>query len=131
VKTLKPRGLEEPHRTTSICSPRVQRTELAARGPLIVALSCYAPQTDRSVLMKSPRRQDLATKAYILVKTKPGRASRLAKTLRCVPVVESADVVTNAPNLSAVADLVIKRIQASDSVAHITTCLAMTPVRST
>ena len=81
----------------------------------------------------------MATRAYILVEAKAGKACRLARTLRCVPEVESADVVTGAcdlivvieaPDLSAVADLVTKRIQATDSVAHITTCLAMTGGRS-
>jgi DNA-binding Lrp family transcriptional regulator len=140
VKSLQPCGLEEPYRATAICSPESPANGTRGSGALIVALRCYVPQTDRSVLMKSPRRQDLATKAYILVKTKSGRAPRLAKTIRCVPEVESADlatgvcdliVVINAPNLSAVADLVIKRIQATDSVVHITTCLATTTGRST
>ena len=81
----------------------------------------------------------MATRAYILIEAKPGRAPHLGKTLRRVPEVESADVVTGscdllvvieAPNLSAVADLVTKRIQTTDGIVHITTCLAMTAGRS-
>ena len=80
----------------------------------------------------------MATRAYILIETTAGKAPSLAKTLRGVPEVESADLVTGscdlivvieAPNLSAVANLVTKRIQPTDGVAHITTCLAMTSGR--
>ena len=73
----------------------------------------------------------MATRAYILVETKAGRAPRLARALLRVPEVKSADVVIDTPNLSAVADLVTKRIQTTDNVVHITTCLAMTSGRST
>ena len=82
----------------------------------------------------------MATRAYILVETKAGRAPRLARALLRVPEVKSADVVTgpcdlivviDTPNLSAVADLVTKRIQATDNVVHITTCFAMISGRST
>ena len=118
--------LEETYRIMAVCSPSAQRLEHTARWPRFVALSRLVSRTDRSVFITSPRRQDVATRAYILVEAKAGKACRLARTLRCVPEVESADVVTGACDLI----VVTKRIQATDSVAHITTCLAMTGGRS-
>ena len=41
----------------------------------------------------------MATRAYILIEAKPGRAPHLGKTLRRVPEVESADVVTGSCDL--------------------------------
>jgi DNA-binding Lrp family transcriptional regulator len=82
----------------------------------------------------------VATRAYILVETKTGSAPRLARALLRVPEVKSADVVTgpcdlivviDTRNLSVVADLVTKQIQATDSVVHITTCFAMASGRPT
>ena len=85
-----------------------------------MALRGLVSQTARCVFIKSPRKQGVATRAYILVQAKAGRAPCLARTLRCVPGVESTDLVTgscdligviDASNLGAVADLVTKQLR--------------------
>ena len=82
----------------------------------------------------------MATRAYILIGTAAGRAPQIARTLRSVPEVEAADRVTgscdliavvDALDLSAVADLVTKRIHTVGGIVRITTCLAIHSVRST
>ena len=69
-----------------------------------------------------------------------GRAPRIARTLLSVPEAEAANLVTgtcdliavvDAPNLSAVADLVTKRIHTVGGIVHITTCFEITDGRST
>ena len=105
-----------------------------------VAPSRRVSRTARGILIASPERQGVATRAYILIDTAQGRAPRIARTLRSVPEVEVADRVTgscdliavvDAQDLSAVADLVTKRIHTIGGIVRITTCLAITSGRST
>ena len=94
----------------------------------------WSREPTRGLLITSPRRQSVATRAYILIGTAAGRVPRVAKRLQRVPEIEAVDLVTgafdliavvDAPDLSAVADLVTMRIHTIDGIGGITTCLAM------
>ena len=82
----------------------------------------------------------MTSRAFILVEASADKAPNVAKTLRGVSGVETTDLVTgscdlivviNAPDLSAIADLVVRRIYTIDGIDRITTCLAITSGRST
>ena len=73
----------------------------------------------------------MAARAYILIGTAAGRAPLVARRLRRVGEIEAVDLVTSAcdliavvdaPDLSAVADMVTKRTPPIDGIARITTC---------
>jgi DNA-binding Lrp family transcriptional regulator len=73
------------------------------------------------------------TRAYILIETQVGRSNQVARDLRTIPGVMSADAVTGtidviariqAPDMSTMADLVTSRIQAVRGVVRTITCVA-------
>lgn len=75
----------------------------------------------------------METRAYILIETQVGRSNQVARDLRTIPGVMSADAVTGtidviariqAPDMSTMADLVTSRIQAVRGVVRTITCVA-------
>ena len=75
----------------------------------------------------------MASKTFILIETRVGRARQVTEALRPLEGVRSADVVTGtfdvialveAPDMSAVAELVTSRVQAIDGVLRTITCVA-------
>ncbi|MFQ6027577.1 MAG: Lrp/AsnC ligand binding domain-containing protein [Dehalococcoidia bacterium] len=75
----------------------------------------------------------METKAFILIETQVGRSGQVARELRNVPEVLSADAVTGtidvialiqADSISALAELVTSRIQGVRGVRRTITCVA-------
>jgi DNA-binding Lrp family transcriptional regulator len=75
----------------------------------------------------------LATKAFILIETEVGRAKQVAESLREVPQVQAADVVTGtfdviaviaAPDMSALAEVVTGQVQGVRGVRRTITCVS-------
>lgn len=75
----------------------------------------------------------MATKAFILIETEVGRAKQVAEALRDVSQVLAADVVTGtidiiaiieAPDVSAMAEIVTGQVQGIRGVQRTTTCVA-------
>ena len=75
----------------------------------------------------------MATRAYILIETQVGRAKQVALALRALEGVMSAEVITGtfdiialieAPDMSAMADLVTGRVQGIRGVLRTITCVA-------
>ena len=74
----------------------------------------------------------MATRAFILIETQVGRAKQVARELRAFEGVISADVVTGnfdiialieAPDMSALADLVTGQAQGIRGVLRTITCV--------
>ena len=74
----------------------------------------------------------MTTKAYILIETGVGTSRDVANSLRSLPGVETVDGVTGpydiiavvqAPDLSAVGDLVTSQIHAINGIVRTVTCL--------
>jgi len=75
----------------------------------------------------------LPTKAFILIEAKVGVVQQVVESLRALNGVASADVITgtydvivlvDAPDMSAMADLVTGRIQGVPGVLRTITCVA-------
>ena len=75
----------------------------------------------------------MATRAYILIETQVGRTKQVAQELRAFQGVVSADVITGrfdiialieAPDMSAMADLVTGQVQGIRGVLRTITCVA-------
>ena len=75
----------------------------------------------------------MATRAFILIETQVGRAKQVALGLRALEGVISADVITGtfdiialieAPDMSAMADLVTGQVQGIRGVLRTITCVA-------
>ena len=75
----------------------------------------------------------MATRAYILIETQVGRAKQVALALRTLEGVMSAEVITGtfdiialieAPDMSAMADLVTGRVQGIRGVLRTITCVS-------
>ena len=75
----------------------------------------------------------MPTKAFILIEAKVGVVQQVVGSLRALNGVASADVITgtydvivliDAPDMSAMADLVTGRIQAVPGVLRTITCVA-------
>ena len=75
----------------------------------------------------------MGTRAYILIETQVGRGNQVALALRALEGVISADVVTGtfdiialieAPDMSAMADLVTGQVQGIRGVLRTITCVA-------
>ena len=75
----------------------------------------------------------MPTKAFILIEAKVGVVQQVVESLRALNGVASADVITgtydvivlvDAPDMSAMADLVTGRIQAVPGVLRTITCVA-------
>lgn len=75
----------------------------------------------------------MRTRAFILIETQVGRAQAVATAMRRFSGVKSADVVTGtfdvialieAPNMSALADLVTGQVQGIRGVLRTITCVA-------
>jgi DNA-binding Lrp family transcriptional regulator len=75
----------------------------------------------------------LPTRAFILIETEVGRAKQVAEALRSVPEVLAADVITGnfdviatieAPNMSAMAEVVTGQVQSVRGVIRTITCVS-------
>ena len=75
----------------------------------------------------------MGTRAFILIETQVGRAKQVALALRVLEGVMSAEVVTGtfdiialieAPDMSAMADLVTGRVQGIRGVLRTITCVS-------
>jgi DNA-binding Lrp family transcriptional regulator len=75
----------------------------------------------------------LPTRAFILIETEVGRAKQVAEALRSVPEVLAADVITGsfdviatieAPNMSAMAEVVTGQVQSIRGVRRTITCVS-------
>jgi DNA-binding Lrp family transcriptional regulator len=75
----------------------------------------------------------LPTRAFILIETEVGRAKQVAEALRSVPEVLAADVITGnfdviatieAPNMSAMAEVVTGQVQSVRGVMRTITCVS-------
>lgn len=75
----------------------------------------------------------MPTKAFILIEAKVGVVQQVVESLRALNGVASADVITgtydvivlvDAPDMSAMADLVTGRIQGVPGVLRTITCVA-------
>jgi DNA-binding Lrp family transcriptional regulator len=75
----------------------------------------------------------LPTRAFILIETEVGRAKQVAETLRTIPNVLAADVITGtfdviatieAPSMSAMAEVVTGQIQGVRGVIRTITCVS-------
>ena len=75
----------------------------------------------------------MATRAFILIEAEVGRAKQVAEALRGIQGVESADVITGnydiiasveAPDVSAMAEVVTGQIQGVRGVLRTITCVA-------
>ena len=73
----------------------------------------------------------MAIRAYILIQTEVGKAAAVAKAIRDIPGVQSADDVTGPYDVIALAEIdtveelgriVVTRIQMLDGVARTLTC---------
>ena len=76
----------------------------------------------------------MTTKAYILIDTVVGKAQDVAGELRSVPGVETVDRVTGphdiiavveAPDLTAVGDIVTSQVHRINGIERTVTCLSM------
>ena len=76
----------------------------------------------------------MATKAYILIDTAVGKSRDVATSLKALGGVDMVDTVTgpydiiavvNAPDLSAVGDLVTSQIHTVNGVRRTLTCLSI------
>ena len=74
------------------------------------------------------------TLAYVLIEALPGKAIELASILSKVEGMKSVNVVTGpfdvislveAPNLKALGELIVKKIQATNRVAKTLTCIVV------
>jgi DNA-binding Lrp family transcriptional regulator len=79
-------------------------------------------------------REQLATKAYVLINASPGRALELTEKLGKVPAIQNADAITGeydivavceVRDLSALGAVIVGEIQKLDGVFKTTTCLAI------
>ena len=75
----------------------------------------------------------MPTRAFILIETEVGRAKQVAEALRSVPEVLAADVITGnfdviatieAPNMSAMAEVVTGQVQSVRGVMRTITCVS-------
>jgi DNA-binding Lrp family transcriptional regulator len=75
----------------------------------------------------------LPTRAFILIETEVGRAKQVAEALRSVPEVLAVDVITGnfdviatieAPNMSAMAEVVTGQVQSVRGVIRTITCVS-------
>ena len=75
----------------------------------------------------------MSTRAFILIETEVGRAKQVAETLRTIPDVLAADVITGtfdviatieAPTMSAMAEVVTGQIQGVRGVLRTITCVS-------
>ena len=75
----------------------------------------------------------MPTRAFILIETEVGRAKQVAETLRTIPNVLAADVITGtfdviatieAPSMSAMAEVVTGQIQGVRGVIRTITCVS-------
>ena len=76
----------------------------------------------------------MATRAYILVDTAVGKSKDVATSLKTLSGVDAVDTVTgpydiiavvNAPDLSAIGDLVTSQIHTVNGVRRTLTCLSI------
>ena len=74
------------------------------------------------------------TTAYILIEALPGKAIELTNTVREMKGVQSVHLVTGpydviafvgAPDLKALGELIVKKIQATGAVARTLTCITV------
>ena len=82
---------------------------------------------------QEPRSNAVGSRAYILIETQVGRSKQVSRDLRAFEGVISADVVTGtfdiialieAPDMSAMADLVTGQVQGIRGVLRTITCVA-------
>jgi DNA-binding Lrp family transcriptional regulator len=75
-----------------------------------------------------------ATTAYILIESIPGKAIELVNIIKEIKGVKTVHLVTGpydvitfveAPDLKALGDLIVKRIQATGFVARTLTCITV------
>ena len=75
----------------------------------------------------------MGTRAFILIETEVGRSRTVASTLRTFNGIQYADVITGAfdvialaeaPDMSAIAELVTSRVQGIPGVMRTITCVA-------
>lgn len=75
----------------------------------------------------------MPTRAFILIETEVGRSKQVAETLRSIPEVLAADVITGsfdviatieAPSMSAMAEVVTGQIQSVRGVLRTITCVS-------
>ncbi len=75
-----------------------------------------------------------ATSAYILVEALPGKAIELTKQIKSLNGVKTVHLVTGpydviafaeAPDLKALGELIVKKIQATGFVARTLTCITV------
>lgn len=74
------------------------------------------------------------TSAYILIEALPGKAIELVNIIKGIKGVKTVDLVTGpydviafveAPDLKSLGEMIVKKIQASGSVARTLTCITV------
>jgi len=74
------------------------------------------------------------THAYILIESLPGKAIELVNVIKGIPGVKAVHLVTGpydvitfveAPDLKSLGEMIVKRIQATGSVARTLTCITV------
>lgn len=74
-------------------------------------------------------------KAYVLINASPGRAIEVARSIQGQPGITAADAITGeydviavcqAPDVNAIGQLIVEKIQKIDGVFKTITCLVVT-----